>query len=65
MRVHKRAKAWLRDFRSHRFHPAVVVRDEEHITRFEAHVEAVKNRKADPEDVIKNVFGKPIVDGTF
>jgi hypothetical protein len=41
------------------------VRDEEHITRFEAHVEAVKNRKADPEDVIKNVFGKPIVDGTF
>ncbi len=65
MRVHKRAKVWLKDLRSHRFQPAVVARDEALITRFEAHVEAVKNGKAAPEDVIKNVFGKPIVDGTF
>lgn len=65
MRVHKRAKAWLKDFRSHRYQPAVVVRNEELMNRFEAHVEAVKNGKATAEDAIKNVFGKPVVDGTF
>lgn len=65
MRVHKHAKAWIKDFRSYRLQPAVVVRDEVLITRFEAHVEAVKNGKASSEDVIKNVFGKPIVDGIF
>ena len=65
MRVHKRAKTWLRDFRSKRYQPAVVVRDDTLMTRFEAHVEAVKCGKTTPEDVIKNVFGKTIVDGTF
>lgn len=65
MRVHKRAKAWLKDFRSHRFQHAVVVRDEALMARFDAHVEAFKNGKTAPEDIMKNVFGKSVVDGTF
>lgn len=65
MRVHKRAKTWLKDFRSNRFQPAIVLRDDALMTRFEAHIKSVKNGKATPEDVMQNVFGKPIVDGTF
>lgn len=65
MRVHKRAKTWLKGFRAQRFQPIAVVRNQESLTRFEAHVEAVKNGKAAPEDAIKSVFGKPVVDGTF
>jgi hypothetical protein len=65
IRVHKRAKVWLKEFRSHRFQPAVVIRDKALMTRFEAHVEAVKNGKACTEDVIKSVFGKTVEDGTF
>lgn len=65
MRVNKRAKAWLKDFKSHRFQPAVVVRNEELTARLDAHIEAVKNGKARPEDAIKSIFGKNIEDGTF
>lgn len=65
MRVHKRAKNWLNEFRSHRFQPAVVVRNEELTTRLKVHIEAVKNGRASPEDAIKSIYGKQIVDGTF
>lgn len=65
MRLHKRAKAWLKDFRSQRFQPAVVVRDQALMARFEAHAKAVKDGKAAPEDAIKSIFGKSVVDGTF
>lgn len=65
MRVHKRAKAWLKDFRSQRFQQAAVVRDQAVVARFEAHVKAVKDGKAGSEDAIKTVFGKSVVEGTF
>lgn len=65
MRVHKRAKAWLKDFRSHRFQRAVILRDQAAVERFDAHLKAVKDGKADPEDAIKSIFGKSVVDGTF
>lgn len=65
MRIHKRAKAWLKDFKSQRYQRAVVVRDEALMARFEAHTKAVKDETASPEDVIKNIFGITIEDGTF
>ncbi len=65
MRVHKRARAWLEDFRSQRFQPAAVVRDQALVARFEAHVEAVKDGRATPENAIESIFGKSVVDGTF
>lgn len=65
MRVHKHAKTWLKNFKSQRYQQATVVRDEVLVARFEAHVKAVTNGKAAPEDAIKSIFGKPVVDGTF
>jgi len=65
MRVHKHARAWLKDFRSQRFQRAVVVRNQALVERFEAHIKAVKDGTAATEDAIKSIFGKSIVDGTF
>lgn len=65
MRVHKRPKTWLKNFNAQAYQQAAVVRDEAIVARFEAHVKAVKGGKTAPEDVIKNIFGKPVVDGTF
>jgi hypothetical protein len=65
MRVHKRARSWLEVFRSRRLQPAVVLRDEALVAKFEAHVKAFQEGKAAPEDSIKSIFGKSVVDGTF
>lgn len=65
MRVHKRAKNWLKDFISREFQPPVVVRDQALLARYEAHVKAVKDGKAAPEDIVKSIFERPVVDGTF
>lgn len=65
MRVHKNAKTWLKKFQAQRYQQATVVRDEVLLERFEAHAEAVKNGKAVPDDAIKSIFGKTVVDGTF
>lgn len=65
MRVHKRAKAWLKDFRSQRVQQAVVVRNQAFVARFRAHIKAVKDGNAAPEDAIGSIFGRSVVDGTF
>ena len=65
MRVHKRANTWLKNFNAQTYQQATVVRDEAIVARFEAHIKAVKGGKTVPEDVIKNIFGKTVVDGTF
>lgn len=65
MRVHKRAKTWLKDFRSQHLQRAVIVRDQAAVERFNKHLDAVKNGKAGPEDAIRSMFGKSVVDGTF
>ncbi len=65
MRVHKRAKTWFNNLRSQRYQPAVVMRDQELVMRYETHIKAVKDGKADHMDAIKSIFGKAVVDGTF
>jgi hypothetical protein len=65
MRIHKHARAWLENFRSQRLQQAAIVRNPELVARFETHVQAVKDGKATSEEVITNMFGKPIADGTF
>lgn len=65
MRIHKHGKTWLKNFRAQRYQQAAVVRDEALVARFNAHVKAVKDGKAFPEDSIKSIFGRPVLDGTF
>jgi len=65
MRVHKRAKTWLKDCRSQRFQQAVYVRDKDAVAQFDAHYDAVKAGTAAPDDIFKSMFGKSVVDGTF
>jgi hypothetical protein len=65
MQVHKRAKTWLKDFKSQRYQRAVVVRDENLAKRLEAHNQAVKEGRSTPENAIESIFGMSIEDGTF
>lgn len=65
MRIHKHARTWLEDFKSQRLQQAVIVRDQELLHRFESHAKAVKDGQSSQEDVIRSIFGRSVLDGTF
>jgi hypothetical protein len=65
MRIHKHAKHWLENMKAQRYKPAVVVRDETLMKRFDEYARALKTGKAQPEDAIKHIHGKTVADGTF
>jgi hypothetical protein len=65
LRVHKLGSSWLTAFRSQRRQPVHVLRDEALLQRFETHRDNVVAGRAEPEDVIRAVFGRSIADDTF
>lgn len=65
LRVHKQAKRWLSSFKEVRFQKAVIVRDEQIIDRFESHNKAIREGRANFEEMIFSVYGKHIEEGSF
>jgi hypothetical protein len=65
LRIHKQARHWLAKTMAQRYQPAVVVRDEALVKRFNDYAAALKRGNAQPEDAIMHVHGRTITDGTF
>lgn len=65
MKIPKRSKRWLDDFKAQRMQPAAVMRNPDLLTKFRELRDAANAGRAHHEDAVRSLFGVAIVDDTY